>query len=757
MKLAGQRARLSVLFAATLLAASSTATAAWVDAFVGPPTVPDTTRTHTYAQAGFGFYGTTLGTKQVNQLGFWVSPANPGGVLAIDHDVALYNYNGANYTQIAAATVPAGSTADANGYAWASIPALALTDTRQGLDFYIVTAEVGTDVWAPNTGSANAPTLDPTFGTRTNNGWFSGTAAPGIGGTASFNGPIGNGGYFGPNVGLEAVAPPADLITGVTVQDYSSQLSTPFNRQAAFTVDGSGLTGGTHGTTPDGSMWLTTGTFQAPNDPLPAQITFDLKGIYDLDRFHVWNYNEAGGSFTNRGANDVAISVAGSTGGPFTSLGNFNFAKADGTTAYTGETIDLSAYTAADNARLVRFDITSSHGGDADFAGLSEVQFSGELLAAVTIGDAGSSASSHWFGSTSAFRTPDKAVNGVGLSGATHNNNANDMWLTEVGDPTGYFIVDLKRVHNITDLDIWNYNEPGGFLNRGVQNFDVEISDDGVNFTTVVAGATLARAGGGAEPAQSVLLGGTHQARYVRLNINSNYGDASHSGLSEVRVNGLGGPEVSNPFAALGPEIPATLGGDVAGVDFSSEFGGRPAHAAVDSSGLTASSNGIELQHDDNVANMWMSSGAGTPSNEFIRFDLGSERVLGAMAVWNYNELWLPGRGIRTADIVFLADDGLTELSQLSDVQFLMSGGDAGYDYPQIIDLAGNSGRYVRIDVTDRYPAAGGDINTYVGLSEVKFFEKVPEPSTFALASLGLLGLGFLGWRRKKGARHQIW
>jgi hypothetical protein len=314
-------------------------------------------------------------------------------------------------------------------------------------------------------------------------------------------------------------------------------------------------------------------------------------------------------------------------------------------------------------------------------------------------------------------------------------------------------IVDLKRVHNVTDLDIWNYNESGGFLSRGVQSFDVEISNDGVNFTTVVTGATLAQAGGGAEPAQNVSLGGTHQARYVRLNINSNYGDGSYTGLSEVRVNGPGGPEVSNPFAALGTEILATLGGDVAGVDFSSEFGGRPAHATVDSSGLTSSSNGIELKHDVDVANMWLSSGAGAPSDEFIRFDLGSAQPLGAMAVWNYNEIWLPGRSIRTADIVFLADDGTTVLSQLSDVHFLMAGGDSDYDYPQIIDLTGHSGRYVRIDVTDRYPAAGGDINTYVGLSEVKFFQPaaaaIPEPSTFALTVLGLLGLGLVGWRRR--------
>jgi len=167
----------------------------------------------------------------------------------------------------------------------------------------------------------------------------------------------------------------AALIPGVTIEDFSSQLGAPWNRQAVFTVDGSGLSAGQHGATPDGTMWLTTGTIQAPNDPLPARITFDLEGNYDLNGLRVWNYNEAGGTFVNRGANAVTISVASSEGGSFTPLGNFNFAKAPGNTSYVGETIDVSPFPAADNTRLVRFDVASSHGGDNNLVGLSEVRF----------------------------------------------------------------------------------------------------------------------------------------------------------------------------------------------------------------------------------------------------------------------------------------------------------------------------------------------------------------------------------------------
>ena len=199
-----------------LFSAVSTVGASAVEAFVGPPTAPDTTRTDTFAQAGFGFFADVSGAKQVNQLGFWVAPEDSGntGVLAIAHSVALYRYNGTNYTQITSGTVAAGGTADSNGYAWVSVPAVTLTNNGQGLDFYIVMASVGTDVWAPFTGSAHAPTLDPSFGTRTGNGWFSTNGAPGDGlNFGDFNPVLGNGGYFGPNVGF--VPAPGALPAGL--------------------------------------------------------------------------------------------------------------------------------------------------------------------------------------------------------------------------------------------------------------------------------------------------------------------------------------------------------------------------------------------------------------------------------------------------------------------------------------------------------------------------------------------------------------
>jgi len=171
--------------------------------------------------------------------------------------------------------------------------------------------------------------------------------------------------------------PAAIQVAGVTIEDVSSELVQGFDRPATLTLNGVGLNPDlSHSNNPDGVSWLSNGTFagKTPQDPLPAVITYDLEGNYDLDSIVVWNYNEV--NLTSRGANLVEILIADSVGGTFESLGDFTFTQAPGTedTNYS-QTIDLSSYADADNARLVRFNIKSNHGGDNQFAGLSEVQF----------------------------------------------------------------------------------------------------------------------------------------------------------------------------------------------------------------------------------------------------------------------------------------------------------------------------------------------------------------------------------------------
>jgi hypothetical protein len=77
----------------------------------------------------------------------------------------------------------------------------------------------------------------------------------------------------------------------------------------------------------------------------------------------------------------VDIYVSASVGGAFTSLGNFTFNQATGSeTTDFGQVVNLASLAAANNVRLVRFDILSNHGGDNEFAGLSEIRFDGTFI-----------------------------------------------------------------------------------------------------------------------------------------------------------------------------------------------------------------------------------------------------------------------------------------------------------------------------------------------------------------------------------------
>lgn len=163
-------------------------------------------------------------------------------------------------------------------------------------------------------------------------------------------------------------------LQGVRVASVSSELTTGFQRGAANAVNGSGLSDtGAHVTVPDNNMWLSTGTFAAPNDPLPAEITFDLGKNTDLTAIRIWNYNERAGNsdLTTRGARDIRIATGPSADGPFTEVGSRTLRQAFGVTGEIGERVPLSAQ----GVRFVRLTIVNTHGGDNEMAGLSEVKF----------------------------------------------------------------------------------------------------------------------------------------------------------------------------------------------------------------------------------------------------------------------------------------------------------------------------------------------------------------------------------------------
>lgn len=160
----------------------------------------------------------------------------------------------------------------------------------------------------------------------------------------------------------------------------SSEIPPNFNRQDDFIVDGSGMTAGTHENgPPDGTMWLSTGDAFGGQD-LDPYVIFDLGDTYSITSFQVWNYNELAGAsndLTGRGVNAVSVQYGLTNTLGSTVPGITNFARADATDTYAGEV--FNGFTPF-NARYIKFDIDSNHGGDNNFYGLSEVQFTGTLV-----------------------------------------------------------------------------------------------------------------------------------------------------------------------------------------------------------------------------------------------------------------------------------------------------------------------------------------------------------------------------------------
>ena len=169
---------------------------------------------------------------------------------------------------------------------------------------------------------------------------------------------------------LAAGSSQAALVAGVTVAGFSAQ-NTGFNRLASYTVDSSGMTGltpgvmgGQHDNSPSGGMWMESG---GP-DPTVADITYDLGGIFSLDSFQVWNYNEFG--LPNRGFQDVVVTYGETAALGSTLASVTTFAQATGANGFNGEVFSFAPI----SARFFKIESTSNY-GDVNETGLSEIQF----------------------------------------------------------------------------------------------------------------------------------------------------------------------------------------------------------------------------------------------------------------------------------------------------------------------------------------------------------------------------------------------
>ena len=148
-------------------------------------------------------------------------------------------------------------------------------------------------------------------------------------------------------------------------------------------------------------------------------------------------------------------------------------------------------------------------------------------------------------------RTAARLVDGSGLYGEVHTTFPGHMWLTAgPASPVNQAEVtfDLGSVRSLTHLKVWNYNETTAGRDlpaRGVATADLLVAGDDKVFTNVLAAQSFTKAPGSVATnfGQTISLGGL-QARYVKIDVLSNYGDPDFVGLSEVQFFDTSAPKV---------------------------------------------------------------------------------------------------------------------------------------------------------------------------------------------------------------------
>lgn len=145
---------------------------------------------------------------------------------------------------------------------------------------------------------------------------------------------------------------------------------------------------------------------------------------------------------------------------------------------------------------------------------------------------------------------PAFTVDGTHLWGDLHGNNSTGygMWLSNLGGGGGFahpapsgstapawVWYDLAEVYPITEMWIWNYNQPGA-LGRGLKDVTIEISTNNTEWTTVYTGELAQATGEFLMPPTDKLFLGAQNFRYIVISADTNWGDPGpYFGLSEVR------------------------------------------------------------------------------------------------------------------------------------------------------------------------------------------------------------------------------
>ena len=266
-----------------------------------------------------------------------------------------------------------------------------------------------------------------------------------------------------------------------------------------------------------------------------TEFIFDIGHIERLGELYLWNYNEAGQ--TDSGIREILVD---------SSLDNITYGKehpltldpANGevpTPAHGLEdrdTVDFSG----ESGRYIRIRVLSNHGGSEN--GLSELRLyryrqENREESFISLSPVEQFNNSRWSASPEDYNM----VNGSGLSDnlsadATHDNNPAHMF---AGDAKLMdIIVDLQGHYPISEVLIWNYNDPDA-LDSGLKTFRLSVSADMSRWQLLGQYEMERGDGSDALPVSLKIDVDNIQAHYIKLEIRDNYG-GEQVGISEIAV-----------------------------------------------------------------------------------------------------------------------------------------------------------------------------------------------------------------------------
>jgi hypothetical protein len=489
-----------------------------------------------------------------------------------------------------------------------------------------------------------------------------------------------------------------------------------------YMIDNSGITGvgrdATHTNAAEkGLFWHSADLTTVQNE----WVEFDLGETYRVTNALVWQMAQAG--YTSRGVQTFSMLVAGPDK-VYTPVSVSNtLAQAGGAANEPVQVVPL----VADDVRWVRFNIHTNWGNPV-VVGLSEVRFEvypvpqppepepEVLIVAPNSATASTTYNNALYGPS--FMIDNSGMTGVGRDATHTNRNAGGLFWhsdTPVTVSQQWVEFDLLFPYDLTNALIWQLAQKD-LTTRGIKAFTILTAGDDYVFTTH-SSAQLAQATGGANEPKQVVPLSAQNVRYVRFEIQSNWGAGGIVGLSEVRFEASG---YSQDNTRLMVPIAVTSSSDYNVLNYGPQY-------LIDNSGMTGAGRTATHTHLNATKLLWHSALApAVPADQWLEFDLGNTYGLHYALIWQLAQSNNTARGVRSFTLKTAGQDRVFSTASSSNGLTRASGLSA--EAVQIKPAKSQNVRYVLFDIHSNF---GGDC---VGLSEVRF-EVVPPATNGTLRS----------------------